>query len=528
MVTLSSLRRIKENQQGTTGLDSAEVTAIAGSGVSVYETLDSLPSTGMTAGDEAFVKENNRLYVSNAAGWYNTTLVNRNVRWSVQPNSTYSIADSATPLVITAKALDSDQNNLLNQSTVTDSAQYMVDITVDSSVFTFTPKSRDSIGIEVANGNLPDSDGDFIYTFKWSDGINHVVQATTISYGGAAPVGYTGTPSITGTQIGNGLQSYTSSVTGQTFYWVDFTNNSSLNAGAQITLSTNPGGIFYLAMIAGGGGNGYRGGRGGHGALGVAQITVPAGVTTMSIFVGGGGYSFSNATGSPGGLHGGGSGGNSGNGYNFSSSGGGYTGIFTGTSANHSNAVAIVGGGGGAGAINGNDRGGDGGTFNQDATDGRWGSATSWGPSGATNNGLGEGGTTSAGGRAATRVNSYHSTPTAGSELQGGTGAASDYDAGGGGGGGYYGGGGGGGGGGYDGGTGGGGSGYADLNYVTIMQDGSNNDLTRSGTNWASGKLIEYTRTASGATDFTSGPNADAGQGDDQRYHGQIILWSDA
>ena len=56
MVSLSSLRQQVEAQQGTTGLDSAEVSAIAGSGVAVYETLDSLPSTGLTAGDEAFVK----------------------------------------------------------------------------------------------------------------------------------------------------------------------------------------------------------------------------------------------------------------------------------------------------------------------------------------------------------------------------------------------------------------------------------------------------------------------------------------
>ena len=524
MVTLSSIRRTKEEQQGTTGLDSAEVVAIAGSGVAVYDTLDSLPASGMTGGDEAFVQSTNRLYVSNGSGWYNTTLVNRNVRWSEQPDASYSIADSATPLVITAKALDSDNNNLLNQSTVTDSAQYMVDITVDSSVFTFTPKSRDSIGIEVANGNLSDSNGDFIYTFKWSDGINHVVQASTISYGGAAAVGFSGTPTIAGTNIGSGLMSFTSSVTGQTFYWVDFTNNSSNNAGAAVTLSTTPGGVFYLTMMGGGGGNGYRGGRGGHGALGVAQVTVPPGVTTMRIFVGGGGYSSSTASGAAGGIYGGGNGGNSGNGYNFSSSGGGYTGLFTGNSANFANAVAVVGGGGGAGGQSSNDRGGDGGTFNQDAGSGKWSGDNVWSTN--TNNGLGEKALTTRGGRAASRSNSYHSSPSAGTELQGGTGANSNYDAGGGGGGGYYGGGGGGGGGGYDGGTGGGGSGYADLTYVTIMQNSSNQDLVTSGANWNSADLLDYTRTASGATDFTSGPAAGAGQGDDQRWHGQIILWS--
>ena len=184
MVTLSSLRRSVEAQQGTDGLDSAAVSAIAGSGVSVYETLDSLPATGLTAGDEAFVKGNNRLYVSNGSGWYNITLVNRNVRWDSggEPDISYTITDSATPLIITARAIDSDNNNLINQSFVSDSAQYMVDITNDSSLFTFTPKSADSIGLEVGAGNLTDSNGDFTYTFKWSDGINFISKAVTIAY----------------------------------------------------------------------------------------------------------------------------------------------------------------------------------------------------------------------------------------------------------------------------------------------------------------------------------------------------------
>jgi len=189
MVTLSSLRQQVETQQGTTGLDSAQVSAISGSGVSVYETLDSLPSTGLTAGAEAFVKSNYRLYVSNGSGWYNTTLVNRNPRWDSggEPDASYTIADSQTSLIITAKAIDSDNpdTHLTNQSIVSDSAQYMVSITNDSSVWTFTPKSADSIGDEVAAGNLTDSNGDFIYTFKWSDGISFISKAVTISYNAA-------------------------------------------------------------------------------------------------------------------------------------------------------------------------------------------------------------------------------------------------------------------------------------------------------------------------------------------------------
>ena len=177
-------------------LDSADVLGIGNNSASstqVFDTLDSLPSSNLSAGQQAFVEENERLYISNGTGWYNLTLVNRTPTWYTEPDATYEIADSATPLIVVAKAQDSDNSdiNLFNQSVVSDSAQYMVNITSDSSVFTFTPKSADSIGIEVAAGNLTDSNGDFIYTFKWSDGINFVSKVSTISYSpGAAPALY--------------------------------------------------------------------------------------------------------------------------------------------------------------------------------------------------------------------------------------------------------------------------------------------------------------------------------------------------
>ena len=168
-------------------LDSADVVSIGNntsSGTQVFDTLDSLPTSSLNAGQQAFVNANNRLYISNGTGWYNLTFVNKTPTWLTEPDATYDIADSATPLIVTAKAQDSDNSDLylLNQSVVTDSAQYMVNISNDSSVFTFTPKSADSIGIEVAAGNLTDSNGDFIYTFKWSDGINFVTKAVTITY----------------------------------------------------------------------------------------------------------------------------------------------------------------------------------------------------------------------------------------------------------------------------------------------------------------------------------------------------------
>ena len=130
-------------------LDSADVISIANNtsaATAVFDTLDSLPTTGLSAGQQAFVNGNNRLYISNGTGWYNLTFVNRTPTWAVEPDAEYEIADSQTPLIVTARATDSDNSiaQLVNQSVVSDSAQYMVNISNDSSVWTFTPKSAHS------------------------------------------------------------------------------------------------------------------------------------------------------------------------------------------------------------------------------------------------------------------------------------------------------------------------------------------------------------------------------------------------
>ena len=181
MTRLSNQRQNKQKAIGTSGVDSAEILGFAPTATETFSGLDSLPASNLSAGSKAVIGE--RLYISDGSGWYNLNLSSSTFApyWDTEPDATYEIADSATPLTVTAKALDSD-TSLINLSFGSDSAQYMVDVTNDSSVFTFTPKSADSIGIEVAAGNLTDSNGDFIYTFKWSDGINFVAKEVTITY----------------------------------------------------------------------------------------------------------------------------------------------------------------------------------------------------------------------------------------------------------------------------------------------------------------------------------------------------------
>ena len=182
MTRLTQQRINKQRQQGTAGFDSSEISENFGTKLLYVETLDSLPMTDLSHGDKAFVNSSNRLYVSDASGWYNIALVNRVPTWDIEPDATYTVEDSATPLTIIAKPFDSDNLNLLNQSIASDSAQYMVSINNDSSVWTFTPKSTTEIAASVNAGDLTDSNGDFIYTFKWSDGINFIAKEVTIAY----------------------------------------------------------------------------------------------------------------------------------------------------------------------------------------------------------------------------------------------------------------------------------------------------------------------------------------------------------
>ena len=70
MVKLSAIRLAVEEQQGTSGLDSADILNITGTALQVFDALDSLPMTGLSEGDEAFIKNTNRLYISDGSGWY--------------------------------------------------------------------------------------------------------------------------------------------------------------------------------------------------------------------------------------------------------------------------------------------------------------------------------------------------------------------------------------------------------------------------------------------------------------------------
>jgi len=56
--------------------DSSYITSLASStGLAFFETVDSLPTSSLTAGDEAFVADSNKYYMSNGSVWYGRVMV---------------------------------------------------------------------------------------------------------------------------------------------------------------------------------------------------------------------------------------------------------------------------------------------------------------------------------------------------------------------------------------------------------------------------------------------------------------------
>ena len=154
------------------GLDSAQVLAIAG-GLTVYATLDDLPTSGLTSGDQAFITATNRIYVSNGIGWYNVALFNATPTLSISPSGAVTLAvDGSTPTVITLTGTDSDNADASLIYSVESDGSFadIATLSQDSSVFTITP---------LAEGSA--TPGSSTLTFKVSDGISFGTGTTVFS-----------------------------------------------------------------------------------------------------------------------------------------------------------------------------------------------------------------------------------------------------------------------------------------------------------------------------------------------------------
>ena len=150
MTTLSSIRNAAIEDAGAGGL-------------TVYATKEDLPTSGLTAGDQAYVSASSRLYVSNGSGWYNIALINATPSLSIDPTGTIVLSTTGETTTITLTGTDSDNAvDGLTFSVESDgSFGGLATISQDSSVFTITPLSEDSATTASA-----------VLTFKASDGIN--------------------------------------------------------------------------------------------------------------------------------------------------------------------------------------------------------------------------------------------------------------------------------------------------------------------------------------------------------------------
>jgi hypothetical protein len=414
-----SITKVHLSTLDTTGASDGDVIKVtdgnvafstAGGGVTVYDTIDNLPTTGNSTGDQAFVSGSNRLYIWNGSGWYNIALINTDPSFTTGPESTYALATDQSVTTISLLATDPEGLTVAYSAVPDADFSNLATISQSANVFTITP--ADESNANTTSGTV---------TFRASDGINLATSISTFTLRFGTAI----TATLPGGSPTEEVLPYTSLFNGSVTY----------NGDGPTTFTTDYSYTARFTLVGAGGGNGnyLPNGSvyGGSGGMVVADVTLSAG-TTYYLYVGGGGnFSISNSEGGLGGWPNGGTGTN---GDASGGGGGGMTMLSTApfsTSMSDSDIILIAGGGGGGTGFR----------------DGGHGGGSSGG-NGAGGNQIAGGGTQSAGGT----LN--------GGKLQGGDATGlrtSGVDDGGGGGGGYY----GGGGGTSDAGGGGGGSGYA-------------------------------------------------------------------
>ena len=146
-----------------------------------FSTLDSLPTTNLVLGEQAFVTATSRLYVSNGSGWYNVAFINSTPTLTVTPSGTVALSTDGSTTVIRLLGADSDNSDDNLTYSVESGGDFfkMATLVQDSAKqFTITPRSSDSY-------NTLASDGSSTLTFKVTDGIAVAsgVNTFTLTYG---------------------------------------------------------------------------------------------------------------------------------------------------------------------------------------------------------------------------------------------------------------------------------------------------------------------------------------------------------
>lgn len=158
------------------GVDSSAVSSVArNTGIHYYDSIGALPVTGLTEGDQAFVASSGggRLYISNGSGWYNAGgFVNLSPTVTIDPDGIVQLSQFGATSVVTLTATDSDNANFTFTLDSDGNLDQIATFTSDSSVFTFTPRSFDSVPEGYTDSST--------VTFTASDGINSAVANVSL------------------------------------------------------------------------------------------------------------------------------------------------------------------------------------------------------------------------------------------------------------------------------------------------------------------------------------------------------------
>ena len=131
-------------------------TAPTASALQVVATVGDLPA-GASAGDQAVVQSNNKLYIKTADGWYAVALIN--TAPSISGNdASYTLATDQTPTVVTMTATDPENDPVTFSYAVTSGDLNGTTVQQSDNVFTITP-----------HGVLPAT---FELTFSANDSVN--------------------------------------------------------------------------------------------------------------------------------------------------------------------------------------------------------------------------------------------------------------------------------------------------------------------------------------------------------------------
>tara|TARA_B100001057_G_scaffold167742_1_gene168483 strand:- start:5169 stop:7526 length:2358 start_codon:yes stop_codon:yes gene_type:complete len=140
-------------------------TAPTASALQVVATVGDLPA-GASAGDQAVVQSNNKLYIKTADGWYAVALIN--TAPSISGNSaTYELATDMTPTVITLTATDPENDPVTFSYAVTSGDLNGTTVQQADNVFTVSPHGL--------------NDATFELTFSANDTVNVATSVSSFS-----------------------------------------------------------------------------------------------------------------------------------------------------------------------------------------------------------------------------------------------------------------------------------------------------------------------------------------------------------